>query len=64
MLSTPDAVRTTRLLLVCAPAGFGKSTLLAAWAHQQKEAQVAWFSLFYEAEGDVHEAMSHALQGG
>ena len=30
--------------LVCAPAGFGKSTLLTAWAHRQ-ETPVAWLAL-------------------
>jgi len=35
---------SARLILVCAPAGFGKSTLLAAWAGTQT-APVAWLSL-------------------
>jgi LuxR family maltose regulon positive regulatory protein len=32
------------LLLVCAPAGFGKTTLLAGWAHGGRR-PVAWLSL-------------------
>jgi LuxR family maltose regulon positive regulatory protein len=37
----------TGLLLVCAPAGYGKSTLLAEWAQvlQQNGAAVAWYAL-------------------
>ena len=35
---------SARLILVCAPAGFGKSALLAAWATTQT-APVAWLSL-------------------
>ncbi|GIO13496.1 hypothetical protein J19TS2_30510 [Cohnella xylanilytica] len=33
-----------RLTLVCAPAGFGKTTLLSQWA-RQSPAPVAWFSI-------------------
>ncbi|RTE08468.1 LuxR C-terminal-related transcriptional regulator [Paenibacillus whitsoniae] len=33
-----------RLTLVCAPAGFGKTTLLSQWAHSQPQAP-AWLSL-------------------
>jgi LuxR family maltose regulon positive regulatory protein len=42
----------TRLLLLCAPAGFGKTTLLATWCHaliEQRGAAVAWLAL---DEGD------------
>ena len=38
----------TRLVLLCAPAGFGKTTLLATWCHaliEQRRAAVAWLSL-------------------
>ena len=37
-----------RLILVSAPAGFGKTTILAAWLHEGSEASarcVAWLSL-------------------
>lgn len=43
-----EAGSSTRLTLVCAPAGFGKSTLLAAWSEEQAN-PVAWVSL---DEGD------------
>src|SRR6266516_4550891 len=33
-----------RLILVCAPAGFGKTTLLADWTRRGQR-QVAWLSL-------------------
>src|SRR5207237_8078681 len=54
--SSSDAIPRTRLLerltdglsgkatLVCAPAGFGKSTLLTEWLHTLNR-QVAWLSL-------------------
>ncbi|XID94945.1 LuxR C-terminal-related transcriptional regulator [Paenibacillaceae bacterium WGS1546] len=34
----------SKITYICAPAGFGKSTLLAHWAHQA-EATPAWFSV-------------------
>jgi LuxR family maltose regulon positive regulatory protein len=40
-----DAIeQAARLILVCAPAGFGKSTLVAAWAGRL-QVPVAWLSL-------------------
>ncbi|GHO87086.1 LuxR C-terminal-related transcriptional regulator [Dictyobacter formicarum] len=44
LLSALDAALATRLSLVSAPAGFGKTTLLATWASRRKS-QVAWLSL-------------------
>ncbi|GHO70764.1 hypothetical protein KSC_096560 [Ktedonobacter sp. SOSP1-52] len=44
LLATLDEALATRLVLVSAPAGFGKTTLLATWASQRKS-QVAWLSL-------------------
>lgn len=35
----------SKLTLVCAPAGFGKTTLVADWLHQLKPHNVAWLSL-------------------
>src|SRR5579885_802780 len=34
-----------RLALVCAPAGYGKTTLLVSWVAQLRDARVAWISL-------------------
>src|SRR5215831_3706813 len=39
---------TRQLLLLCAPAGWGKTTLLAEWVHQ-RSSPVAWVAL---DEGD------------
>jgi len=33
------------LILICAPAGFGKTTLLTHWLEQQQKTPVAWLSL-------------------
>ncbi|WP_274532193.1 LuxR C-terminal-related transcriptional regulator [Ktedonobacter racemifer] len=44
LLAALDEAIATRLALVCAPAGFGKTTLLAAWASRRK-IQIAWLSL-------------------
>src|SRR5579859_257142 len=44
LLSALDEVFATPLTLLSAPAGFGKTTLLSAWAHRRKT-QVAWLSL-------------------
>jgi LuxR family maltose regulon positive regulatory protein len=44
LLSALDGALSTPLTLVCAPAGFGKTTLLSDWASQHL-AQVAWLSL-------------------
>jgi LuxR family transcriptional regulator, maltose regulon positive regulatory protein len=44
LLTALDGALATKLSLVSAPAGFGKTTLLSAWASQH-QAQVAWLSL-------------------
>ncbi|HEX6555780.1 MAG TPA: LuxR C-terminal-related transcriptional regulator [Ktedonobacteraceae bacterium] len=44
LLSALDGALATPLTLLCAPAGFGKTTLLATWA-RRNAAQVAWLSL-------------------
>jgi LuxR family maltose regulon positive regulatory protein len=44
LLSALDRALATPLTLLSAPAGFGKTTLLAAWA-RRNAAQVAWLSL-------------------
>ena len=44
LLTALDEALSTPLTLLSASAGWGKTTLLAAWAHRQKT-QVAWLSL-------------------
>jgi LuxR family maltose regulon positive regulatory protein len=44
LLSALDEALATPLTLVSAPAGFGKTTLLSAWARRHR-GQVAWLSL-------------------
>ncbi|MGG1517755.1 LuxR C-terminal-related transcriptional regulator [Paenibacillus oryzisoli] len=44
LLTAMTAGLQGRLTLVCAPAGFGKTTLLTQWAHSQQQAP-AWLSL-------------------
>ena len=39
-------------MLISAPAGYGKTTLLSAWAAQPIDRRVAWLSLD-EADNDV-----------
>src|SRR6187200_351065 len=49
-----DRGRTARLILVSAPAGFGKTTLLARWlTAAEGQRSVAWLSL---EEADSHPA--------
>ncbi|HET8842527.1 MAG TPA: AAA family ATPase, partial [Ktedonobacteraceae bacterium] len=45
LLTTLDEALSTPLTLLSASAGWGKTTLLSAWAHRQKKTQVAWLSL-------------------
>jgi LuxR family maltose regulon positive regulatory protein len=44
LLSALDGALSTPLTLLSAPAGFGKTTLLSAWARRH-QAQIAWLSL-------------------
>ena len=44
LLSALNGALSTQLTLLSAPAGWGKTTLLSAWASQH-QAQVAWLSL-------------------
>ena len=52
---------TRKLLLISAPAGFGKSTLLSDWIHHQK-IPTAWFSLD-KADNDPVEFLSYVIAG-
>src|SRR5215831_8685003 len=45
LLALLDAEPSAGLILVSAPAGYGKTTLLTAWSHARAEASVAWYAL-------------------
>ena len=40
-----DAASSADTALVCAPAGYGKTVVLADWAHASTESDTAWVSL-------------------
>jgi LuxR family maltose regulon positive regulatory protein len=59
LIARLDAGRDGALTLVAAPAGFGKTTLLATWlAHLQQP--VAWLSLD-EADQDPHQVLRYLI---
>jgi len=45
LLARLNAALLARLTLICAPAGYGKTTLLNAWAERQPAETIAWLSL-------------------
>lgn len=49
-----------RLILINAPAGFGKSTLMVEWA-AQTQVKVAWLSLD-DADNDIHRFVSYLVE--
>ncbi len=51
LLAALDAAASAKVVIVCAPPGFGKSTLLAQWAARQVD-DVAWLSLEAEDTGE------------
>ncbi len=57
-----EANRDTRLILVSAPAGFGKSSCLIDWAHRRRKngAHVAWYALD-EHDNDPARFAAHLL---
>lgn len=59
LLDLLDAGSSGRLVVVCAPAGFGKSALLADWV-RQAHAPAAWLSLD-EADNDPARFWRHVL---
>lgn len=52
LLERLEQATACRLVLISAPAGYGKTTLLSEWAAQQSERRVAWLALD-EADNDV-----------
>lgn len=54
LMARLDAALATPLTLVSAPAGFGKSTLLAAWAARAPELTLAWISIDTELADAGH----------
>jgi hypothetical protein len=59
LLDRLEAAPAGQLLLVCAPAGFGKTALLGDWAGQRRRA-VAWLSLD-EADNDPARFWRHVV---
>lgn len=62
LLSRLDDGLAMRLCLIVAPAGFGKTTLLAEWRERMlaRDARVAWLTLD-EADGDVKQFLSYLI---
>ena len=59
LAQTLDAALERPLLLISAPAGFGKTTLAAAWV-QQQQLPVAWLALD-AADNDPHSFLRYLL---
>ena len=59
MAAQLDRGAQRRLTLVSAPAGFGKTTLVSAWARESQHA-VAWLSLD-EADSDPHRFLTYLI---
>ena len=59
LLERLDAEANRKLVLVCAPAGFGKTTLVRAWLATRDE-PVAWVSLD-AADADPHRFLAHLV---
>jgi len=57
----PEASEATRLVLVAAPAGFGKTTLLAQWlAAETSQRRVAWLALD-PGDADLRVFLTHLV---
>ncbi|WP_205484167.1 LuxR C-terminal-related transcriptional regulator [Arthrobacter sp. Alg241-R88] len=61
-----EARADRKLTLICAPAGFGKTTLLSQWVHRiraaEPEVRVAWLSLD-AGDNDPARFLSHLIAG-
>ncbi|MGF9649460.1 LuxR C-terminal-related transcriptional regulator [Pseudarthrobacter oxydans] len=62
----PEARADRKLTLICAPAGFGKTTLLSQWVHRvraaEPEVRVAWLSLD-DGDNDPARFLAHLIAG-
>ena len=45
LLAKLEAKPHTKLILVSAPAGYGKTTLVTTWLRQQADVAICWLSL-------------------
>lgn len=59
LITRLNAVHREKLTLVSAPAGFGKTTLLSAWAHTQRQ-PLAWITLD-ETDNDPAHFLAYLL---
>ncbi|MCQ6272331.1 LuxR C-terminal-related transcriptional regulator [Pseudarthrobacter sp. R1] len=61
-----EARADRKLTLICAPAGFGKTTLLSQWVHRvraaEPEVRVAWLSLD-DGDNDPARFLTHLIAG-
>jgi len=55
-----DGADGPRLVLVAAPAGFGKTTLLAQWLAEKSERRVAWLALD-PGDADLRQFLTHLV---
>lgn len=53
LLARLDAALQARLTLICAPAGYGKTTLLSMWVERHADEAIAWLSLDKEDDDPV-----------
>jgi LuxR family transcriptional regulator, maltose regulon positive regulatory protein len=62
LLDRLDAALDLRLCLITAPAGFGKTTLLAQWRDRlvERQIRVAWLSLD-EEDGEIRRFLSYVI---
>ena len=60
LINKLDEGKESKLILISAPAGYGKSTLLADWISQREEVKVGWVSLDSE-DNDLRRFFSYLI---